>query len=1497
MTETVKANSTCFLVLGVLVTASLFGFMFEDWWVPALQGNPSTTMQNYNNQFQVTVHFDEPTLQRIDIEGKTFTLVNIKECAQQGVPGNPSLPECASNVLLPFGEEFVDVTIEYSEPVAIQLDHNVLPYQNEVPLCGQSDIPFVMNAQAYSSTDSCLKNKQEQATVGSMRGFNLLDVSLSPVDYVPAENKLYYHPEAIITIKLNKPEFATLGEKKSKKNRFLRYKNEDLEMLKRIAENPELLSSYSPQALKKLDNQIGFSGEESSLGEAFFDEPSDEYPGGLCDPSGNYDYVIITHENISNPSGNYTWNDLLVHRQSYSGLSGTLVTVQQIDAESAYWNGTATFNDSAAHVREFLKDAYTDWGTEYVLLGGDWQTSGYGYTERQMVPARIFTDRYEPHSYDTMPCDLYYSNLDGDWWYSSNSIWGGGRNGANDKYSELYVARLALYNEDQVSNAVEKIIWYDTYSNASWLNRATFMGGDLGWSSTSKDYMEELRVGDGSYSQYNGFEEWNANHPDHLIDTSARFYDEDYPTETDCIIDFKDHINLNGTNIINHLDHGSCYNTLSLGTAVSLNNTQYFFGYSSACLSGRFTPALSGATMFIPFYIDRGAVALKLNTGYGYGSSGSTSGSSHQQQKIFWNYFFDDEEGNLSEWTLGKAQAYEKDTFSAYIDSSSTKCYVWYSSNLFGDPAQLLRIDTNFTSPVLLSNESPSNQSTYVSPNITSLNVTMFDLEGATIEYNITTSPNIGFCSSSTSNGIVSCPVSGLNYFSNYSWLVTAYDGEYWTTENYVFSTDDLANNPPVVSNIPGGNIFEGGTFSQINLSDYVNDPDHSDPEISWNYSGNSELLVSINPSRIATITVPDSEWNGSEIITFTATDPEGLFDSDTATFNVIAVNDPPVVSNIPDQTINEGQNFTQINLDDYVTDVDNSDDQISWLYSGNIELTVSIVHKIATVTTPGPTWSGSEVITFTASDPGEETDSDDVTFTVSGTNESSAPSITNPNPSNGTEVSVNLNELSINIEDADSFNWSITTTPDICSCSDNADSNGTKTCSISGLDYSTSYSWQVNASDGENLTSTSFSFNTEDQSSQTPQITLVSPSSGSGTTDTTPTFRFTVNDPDNTSVSCTLVIDGTEKSTVLSTADGITETAITSTVLSYSAHSWFIRCTDGTHTSDSSIWSLTVSRPSSGGGGGSSGSSSSGGTPPKPKYVMVYNLSEIESDELENKIISSSVKKALLGAGLNMENQETLEELFATTKSVYKECETIMEVTHPDVLSTQIDVNVSCTEGLEVENIVVYVELPKSFAENAEDINVEMTPKATMSIIESDPIFSFYHEDLKMGEASYSFYTSTYLNRDTVASEWKQPWVFFGGFPKEVPITICGNNVVENEEQCDGSAPQGYTCTDECLLKQNTVPACENDGVCTYEEEGLLNCADCQLRCINDAFCEEHEKSLGCYDCEPKPHSELGMFIDPIRLWAGAMMFMADLVMIVILITMWNKKDWRKKA
>ncbi len=96
-------------------------------------------------------------------------------------------------------------------------------------------------------------------------------------------------------------------------------------------------------------------------------------------------------------------------------------------------------------------------------------------------------------------------------------------------------------------------------------------------------------------------------------------------------------------------------------------------------------------------------------------------------------------------------------------------------------------------------------------------------------------------------------------------------------------------NDPPVVANIPNQSTTVGGPFLPIPLDSYVFDVDHADAQMQWTYTGNGQLIVSINASRVATVTPPSPGWTGEVAITFRATDPGGLWDEDFAIFTITA--------------------------------------------------------------------------------------------------------------------------------------------------------------------------------------------------------------------------------------------------------------------------------------------------------------------------------------------------------------------------------------------------------------------------------------------------------------------------------------------------------------------------------------------------------------------------------------------------------------------------------
>ncbi|MBM4814910.1 tandem-95 repeat protein, partial [Vibrio parahaemolyticus] len=95
-------------------------------------------------------------------------------------------------------------------------------------------------------------------------------------------------------------------------------------------------------------------------------------------------------------------------------------------------------------------------------------------------------------------------------------------------------------------------------------------------------------------------------------------------------------------------------------------------------------------------------------------------------------------------------------------------------------------------------------------------------------------------------------------------------------------------NDSPTVENaIADQELSEDFVTYTIDLNDAFKD---SDSALNFSVSGNSNVLVSIE-NGIATIS-PTADWNGSETLTFTATDPSGESISQTVNFTVAPVAD-----------------------------------------------------------------------------------------------------------------------------------------------------------------------------------------------------------------------------------------------------------------------------------------------------------------------------------------------------------------------------------------------------------------------------------------------------------------------------------------------------------------------------------------------------------------------------------------------------------------------------
>ncbi|EHZ7349965.1 tandem-95 repeat protein [Vibrio parahaemolyticus] len=163
-------------------------------------------------------------------------------------------------------------------------------------------------------------------------------------------------------------------------------------------------------------------------------------------------------------------------------------------------------------------------------------------------------------------------------------------------------------------------------------------------------------------------------------------------------------------------------------------------------------------------------------------------------------------------------------------------------------------------------------------------------------------------------------------------------------------------NDAPTVENaIADQELSEDFATYTIDLNDAFKD---SDSALNFSVSGNSNVLVSIE-NGIATIS-PTADWNGSETLTFTATDPSGESISQTVNFTVAPVADivadkATVVEDTP--TIIKVLGNDTFEGDDKVVSLDTN--------NGPANGTVSVNPDGSVTYTPNDNYHGADSFTY----------------------------------------------------------------------------------------------------------------------------------------------------------------------------------------------------------------------------------------------------------------------------------------------------------------------------------------------------------------------------------------------------------------------------------------------------------------------------------------------------------------------------------------------------
>ena len=681
-----------FLITIFLITATSFGIASKMSYEDEINGMDQkqellTTekFDNLNYQFL----FKEPKITETDVLGNDFSRLDIDGCMLIGRSvGSPNLPVKFVKILIPAYKKVADIDITGVNKEFIPIDIDllekpVLPYQKPLPIGSGLPSDVVIDDECYSSNDLYPSDIAKNEGIDYSKGYAILTLGINPVEYIPGEGKLFYYPVVNVNIELEESGYI---------NPFYRDNSDDEAWVKNLVINPEVAETYPV------------------LGKSSF-----SYPGGLCNPADDYDYVIITttHEDLDDwpidSTHPYNWTSLMNKHQTQDGLSCTLVTVQDIDACTDYHDTNPLFDDTEAHVREFCKDAYQDWGTSYILIAAD----------DDQIPAREMDYDYESN----VDADIYWNHLDKTFNADGDNDWGEEGDLGFDLYAEMYIGRLTCDNPTDVCNWMNKSFYYADSLEKDYLENAAFYGGNTGWSCQGDDFIDYSAIqgtddwlgpsphADGPYPtwlgfQY-GFETWNLLNTGKEYNMSVKWTAEppnpgwQGGSESAAIAGLKNAINNNNVALISgiaHANSGMSLDVYDSSWESDYHNTKPFFLHDYGCHCGDIDTD-DGVIHSMLFHSDTElAFATVYHTGYGWGNSDGTNSSSALQQKSFWDYFFDTTNNSVTplNWQLGKAMAYSKDTMAPTINWTSTGAPgSWRgtieSCLLFGDPAQKIK--------------------------------------------------------------------------------------------------------------------------------------------------------------------------------------------------------------------------------------------------------------------------------------------------------------------------------------------------------------------------------------------------------------------------------------------------------------------------------------------------------------------------------------------------------------------------------------------------------------------------------------------------------------------------------------------------------------------------------------------------------------------------------------------------------------------------------------
>ncbi|MCK5527007.1 MAG: tandem-95 repeat protein, partial [Candidatus Latescibacteria bacterium] len=205
------------------------------------------------------------------------------------------------------------------------------------------------------------------------------------------------------------------------------------------------------------------------------------------------------------------------------------------------------------------------------------------------------------------------------------------------------------------------------------------------------------------------------------------------------------------------------------------------------------------------------------------------------------------------------------------------------------------------------------------------------DLEGDPLTAVLDSGPSDGMLTLNSDGSFTYTPNADFSGTDRFTYK--AKDVDYSDAATVTISVNAVSDAPVAVGD--GYSVDEDSTLNVAAPGVLGNDRDvDGDTLTAVLIGGVSNGTLTLNANGSFTY-APHAEFSGTDTFTYTVDDGKGNTDTAEVTVTVQMVNDSPVVSDIPDRTILEGEMFSAFSLDSYVSDADDSDAELTWSTSG----------------------------------------------------------------------------------------------------------------------------------------------------------------------------------------------------------------------------------------------------------------------------------------------------------------------------------------------------------------------------------------------------------------------------------------------------------------------------------------------------------------------------------------------------------------------------------